>query len=161
MDKHDTVGIDCVAMCVNDVISLRRQATGISLDYIAVGKNLPRRSPPSWRGVAEGCRQAGCALVGGETAEMPASTRNRNTTWPASPWASWRKMKIIDNSKMQAGDAVIALASSGVHSNGFSLVRKIFNVEYADIWHITTSFPARWAKRCSRPQKFTSSRCWR
>ena len=162
MDKHDTVGIDCVAMCVNDVITLRREATGISGLYRLRKECTRRRSPPSWRAWPRAASRRAAALVGGETAEMPGFYPEQEYDLAGFTVGVVEKSKIIDNTKMQAGDAVIALPSSGVHSNGFSLVRKIFNVEHADIWQLcTTSLAARWARRCSRPQKFTSSPCWR
>ena len=133
MDKHDTVGIDCVAMCVNDVITCGAKPL-VFLDYIACGKNYPEKIASIVAGVAEGCVQAGAALVGGETAEMPGFYPEQEYDLAGFTVGVVEKSKIIDNTKMQAGDAVIALPSSGVHSNGFSLVRKIFNVEYADIW---------------------------
>ena len=133
MDKHDTVGIDCVAMCVNDVITCGAKPL-VFLDYIACGKNYPEKIASIVAGVAEGCVQAGAALVGGETAEMPGFYPEQEYDLAGFTVGVMEKSKIIDNTKMQAGDAVIALPSSGVHSNGFSLVRKIFNVEYADIW---------------------------
>ena len=133
MDKHDTVGIDCVAMCVNDVITCGAKPL-VFLDYIACGKNYPEKIASIVAGVAEGCVQAGAALVGGETAEMPGFYPEQEYDLAGFTVGGVEKSKIIDNTKMQAGDAVIALPSSGVHSNGFSLVRKIFNVEYADIW---------------------------
>ena len=133
MDKHDTVGIDCVAMCVNDVVCCGA-APLFFLDYLAVGKNVPERVAEIVSGVADGCVAAGCALIGGETAEMPGFYPVDEYDLAGFTVGVVEKSKIIDNTKMQAGDAVIALPSSGVHSNGFSLVRKIFNVEYADIW---------------------------
>ena len=133
MDKHDTVVIDCVAMCVNDVITCGAKPL-VFLDYIACGKNYPEKIASIVAGVAEGCVQAGAALVGGETAEMPGFYPEQEYDLAGFTVGVVEKSKIIDNTKMQAGDAVIALPSSGMHSNGFSLVRKIFNVEYADIW---------------------------
>ena len=133
MDKHDTIGIDAVAMCVNDVLAQGAEPL-VFLDYVAVGRNEPQKIEAIVAGVADGCRQAGCALVGGETAEMPGFYPEQEYDLAGFTVGVVEKSKIIDNTKMQAGDAVIALSSSGVHSNGFSLVRKIFNVEYADIW---------------------------
>ena len=133
MDKHDTIGIDAVAMCVNDVLAQGAEPL-VFLDYVAVGRNEPQKIEAIVAGVADGCRQAGCALVGGETAEMPGFYPEQEYDLAGFTVGVVEKSKIIDNTKMQAGDAVIALPSSGVHSNGFSLVRKIFNVEYADIW---------------------------
>ena len=133
MDKHNTVGIDGVAMCVNDIITCGAKPL-IFLDYIACGKVVPEKVAAIVSGVAEGCVQAGAALVGGETAEMPGFYPEQEYDLAGFTVGVVEKSKIIDNTKMQAGDAVIALPSSGVHSNGFSLVRKIFNVEYADIW---------------------------
>ena len=132
MDKHDTVGIDCVAMCVNDVITCGAKPL-VFLDYIACGKNVPEKIAAIVAGVAEGCVQAGAALVGGETAEMPGFYPENEYDLAGFTVGVVEKSRIIDNTKMRAGDAVIALPSSGVHSNGFSLVRKIFNVGYADI----------------------------
>ena len=132
MDKHDTVGIDCVAMCVNDVICCGA-APLFFLDYIACGKNVPERIADIVKGVAEGCVQAGASLVGGETAEMPGFYPENEYDLAGFAVGIVDEEKIIDHSQMRAGDAILALPSSGVHSNGFSLVRKIFNVEHADI----------------------------
>ena len=132
MDKHDTVGIDCVAMCVNDVITCGAKPL-VFLDYIACGKNIPEKIASIVAGVAEGCVQSGAALVGGETAEMPGFYPIEEDDVAGFTVGVVDKDKIIDNTTMQAGDAIIALPSSGVHSNGFSLVRKIFDIENADI----------------------------
>lgn len=128
MDKHDTVGIDCVAMCVNDVICAGAKPL-VFLDYIACGKNVPERIAELVKGVAEGCVQAGCALVGGETAEMPGFYPEDEYDLAGFTVGAVDKSKILDNSTMVPGDVMIALPSSGVHSNGFSLVRKIFDLE--------------------------------
>ncbi len=127
MDKHDTVGIDCVAMCVNDIICCGAKPQ-FFLDYIAVGKNYPEKIATIVSGVAEGCVQAGCALVGGETAEMPGFYPVDEYDLAGFAVGVVDKKKIIDNSTQKAGDVLIALASSGVHSNGFSLVRKVFAI---------------------------------
>ncbi|MBE5749241.1 MAG: phosphoribosylformylglycinamidine cyclo-ligase [Clostridiales bacterium] len=132
MDKHDTVGIDCVAMCVNDVICCGAKPL-FFLDYIAVGKNVPERVASIVSGVAEGCVQSGCALIGGETAEMPGFYPVDEYDLAGFAVGVVDKKKILDNKTMKAGDVVIALPSTGVHSNGFSLVRKVFDVEKADI----------------------------
>ena len=132
MDKHDTVGIDCVAMCVNDIICVGAKPL-FFLDYIACGKNVPERIAEIVKGVAEGCVQSGAALIGGETAEMPGFYPEDEYDLAGYSTGVVDKEKIIDNKTMKAGDLVIALPSSGVHSNGFSLVRKVFDVENADI----------------------------
>ncbi len=139
MDKHDTVGIDCVAMCVNDIICCGAKPQ-FFLDYVAVGKNVPERVAQIVGGVAEGCVQAGCALVGGETAEMPGFYPEDEYDLAGFSVGVVDKSKILDKNTMQEGDVLIALPSSGVHSNGFSLVRKVFQVEkggldrrYADL----------------------------
>ena len=132
MDRHDTVGIDCVAMCVNDIICCGAQPL-FFLDYIACGKNVPERIEQIVKGVCEGCVQAGAALIGGETAEMPGFYPEDEYDLAGYSTGVVDKGHIIDNSRMQAGDAVIALPSSGVHSNGFSLVRKVFDVENTDL----------------------------
>ncbi len=132
MDKHDTVGIDCVAMCVNDIICCGAKPL-FFLDYIACGKNVPERIAQIVSGVAEGCVQSGAALIGGETAEMPGFYPEDEYDLAGFSVGVVDKKAIIDNSSMTAGDAVIALPSSGVHSNGFSLVRKVFDVENRDI----------------------------
>ena len=128
MDKHDTVGIDCVAMSVNDVICCGAQPL-FFLDYIAIGKNVPERVAAIVSGVAEGCVQSGCALIGGETAEHPGMMPVDDYDLAGFAVGVVDKEKIIDNGRMQAGDAVIALASSGIHSNGFSLCRKVFDID--------------------------------
>ena len=132
LDKHDTIGIDCVAMCVNDIICCGAKPL-LFLDYIACGRNVPERIAEIVGGVAEGCVQAGCALVGGETAEHPGTMAEDDYDLAGFSVGIVDKSKVIDNSKMQAGDVMIALPSSGVHSNGFSLVRKVFDVEHCDL----------------------------
>lgn len=132
MDKHDTVGIDCVAMCVNDIICCGAKPL-FFLDYIACGKNVPEKIASIVAGVAEGCVQAGCALIGGETAEMPGFYPIDEYDLAGYSTGVVDREKIIDNSTIKEGDVVIALSSSGVHSNGFSLVRKVFDIENADI----------------------------
>lgn len=132
MDKHDTVGIDCVAMCVNDIICVGAKPL-FFLDYIACGKNVPEKIAEIVKGVAEGCVQSGAALIGGETAEMPGFYPVDEYDLAGYSTGVVDKSKIIDNKTMKAGDIIIALPSSGVHSNGFSLVRKVFDVENSDI----------------------------
>ena len=132
MDKHDTVGIDCVAMCVNDVICSGAKPL-FFLDYIACGKNVPERIADIVKGVAEGCVQSGSALIGGETAEMPGFYPVDEYDLAGFSVGVVDKEKILNNKEMKEGDIIIALPSSGVHSNGFSLVRKVFDVENADI----------------------------
>ena len=128
MDKHDTVGIDCVAMCVNDVICCGAKPL-FFLDYIACGKNVPERIAELVSGVAEGCVQAGSALIGGETAEMPGFYPEDEYDLAGFSVGMVDKKKIVDHSTMIPGDVILALPSSGLHSNGFSLVRKVFDVE--------------------------------
>ena len=132
MDKHDTVGIDCVAMCVNDIICCGAKPL-FFLDYIACGKNIPERIADIVKGVCEGCVQSGAALIGGETAEMPGFYPVDEYDLAGYSTGVVDKAKIIDNKTMKEGDVIIALPSSGVHSNGFSLVRKVFDIENADI----------------------------
>ncbi len=132
MDKHDTIGIDAVAMCANDIICCGAKPL-FFLDYIACGKNYPEKIAAIVGGVAEGCVQSGCALIGGETAEHPGMMPLEDYDLAGYCTGIVDKKKIIDNSKMEAGDVVIALPSSGVHSNGFSLVRKVFDIENADL----------------------------
>ena len=132
MDKHDTVGIDCVAMCVNDVICCGARPL-FFLDYIAVGKNVPEKVADIVKGVAEGCVQSGSALIGGETAEMPGFYPEDEYDLAGFSVGIVVKSKILDKTRMEVGDALVALPSSGVHSNGFSLVRKVFDIEHADL----------------------------
>lgn len=127
LDKHDTIGIDAVAMCVNDIICCGAKPLYF-LDYIAIGKNIPEKVAQIVKGVADGCVMAGCALVGGETAEHPGMMAEDEYDIAGYSTGIVDKSKIIDNSKIKAGDTVIGLASTGVHSNGFSLVRKVFNI---------------------------------
>ncbi|MBQ0110963.1 MAG: phosphoribosylformylglycinamidine cyclo-ligase [Oscillospiraceae bacterium] len=132
LNKHDTVGIDCVAMCVNDIICCGAKPLYF-LDYIACGKNTPEKIADIVKGVCEGCVQSGTALIGGETAEMPGFYPEDEYDLAGYCSGIVDGDKIIDNKKMCEGDVVIALPSSGVHSNGFSLVRKVFDVENSDI----------------------------
>lgn len=132
MDKHDTVGIDCVAMCVNDIICCGAKPL-LFLDYIACGKNYPEKIAQLVAGVAEGCVQSGASLTGGETAEMPGFYPEDEYDLAGFAVGVVDKDKILDNTKVAEGDVILALPSSGVHSNGFSLVRKVFDVENADL----------------------------
>ena len=131
MDKHDTIGIDAVAMCVNDIICVGAKPL-FFLDYIACGKNIPEKIAAIVSGVAEGCVQSGAALIGGETAEHPGMMPVEDYDLAGFAVGIVDKKKILDNSRMQSGDVVIALASSGIHSNGFSLCRKVFNIDNND-----------------------------
>jgi len=128
MDKHDTIGIDCVAMCVNDIICAGAKPL-FFLDYLAMGKNIPEKVEQIVAGVAEGCVQAGCALVGGETAEHPGMMDENDYDIAGFSVGIVEKSKIPDKSNVKNGDVIIALSSSGVHSNGFSLTRKVFNID--------------------------------
>ena len=132
MDKHDTIGIDAVAMCVNDVLAQGAEPL-IFLDYIATGHNIPAQIEAIVSGVAEGCRQAGCALVGGETAEMPGMYENGEYDIAGYTTGVVEKSKLIDGTKVKEGDVLIGISSSGVHSNGYSLVRKIVKDAQLDL----------------------------
>lgn len=132
MGRHDTVGIDCVAMCVNDIICCGAKPL-FFLDYIAIGKNDPEKVATLVSGVAEGCVQAGCALIGGETAEHPGTMSADDYDLAGFSVGMVDKKKVIDNRTMKPGDVVIGLTSSGIHSNGYSLVRKVFDVENTDL----------------------------
>jgi len=132
LDKHDTVGIDCVAMCVNDIICCGAKPL-FFLDYIACGKNVPEKIAAIVSGVAEGCVQSGCALIGGETAEMPGFYPIDEYDLAGFSVGVVDKSKVLDKNTVAEGDVIIALPSSGVHSNGFSLVRKVFDIENRDL----------------------------
>ena len=131
LDKHNTVGIDCVAMCVNDIICCGAKPL-FFLDYIACGKNYPEKIADIVSGIAEGCVQSGCSLIGGETAEMPGFYPEDEYDLAGFSVGVVDKSKVLDNSAVKEGDVIIALASSGVHSNGFSLVRKVFEIGKSD-----------------------------
>lgn len=132
MDKHDTVGIDCVAMCVNDVICAGAEPL-FFLDYIACGKNEPEKIATIVKGVANGCKESGCALIGGETAEHPGLMPEDEYDLAGFTVGMVEEEKILDKNSVLAGDVCIGLASSGVHSNGFSLVRKVFGIDNAEV----------------------------
>ncbi len=129
MDKHDTIGIDAVAMCVNDIICCGAKPL-FFLDYVAIGKNIPEKVASIVSGVAEGCAQPGCALIGGETAEHPGLMPAEDYDLAGFAVGIVDKEKILDNKNMKAGDVVIALGSTGIHSNGFSLCRKVFDIDH-------------------------------
>ena len=131
LDRHDTIGIDCVAMCVNDIICVGAKPL-FFLDYIACGKNIPERIAEIVKGVAEGCVQSGAALIGGETAEMPGFYPEDEYDMAGFAVGMVDKSRMLDKNSVEEGDVIIALPSSGVHSNGFSLVRKVFDIEKAD-----------------------------
>lgn len=131
LDRHDTIGIDCVAMCVSDIICVGAKPL-FFLDYIACGKNIPERIAEIVKGVAEGCVQSGAALIGGETAEMPGFYPEDEYDLAGFAVGMVDKSRMLDKNSVEEGDVIIALPSSGVHSNGFSLVRKVFDIEKAD-----------------------------
>ena len=131
MDKHDTVGIDCVAMCVNDIVCAGARPM-FFLDYIACGKNIPSKIASLVKGVADGCVMAGCALIGGETAEHPGLMKEDEYDLAGFAVGIVDEKKILDKTSVEEGDVIIGLASSGVHSNGFSLVRKVFGIDQGD-----------------------------
>ena len=132
MDKHDTIGIDAVAMCVNDVLAQGAEPL-FFLDYVALGHNIPEKVEATVAGVAEGCRQAGCALIGGETAEMPGMYEGGDYDIAGFTCGVVEKSQLIDGSKVKVGDVLVGIASSGVHSNGFSLVRKVVSDNNLDL----------------------------
>ncbi|MCF0175629.1 MAG: phosphoribosylformylglycinamidine cyclo-ligase [Bacteroidales bacterium] len=156
MDKHDTVGIDAVAMCVNDVLAQGAEPL-VFLDYVAVGHNEPAKIEAIVAGVAEGCRQAGCALVGGETAEMPGMYPDGEYDIAGYTTGVVEKSKLIDGSKVKAGDVLVGIASTGVHSNGFSLVRKIFSDNNLDLHNI---YPELSEEKCLGEVALTPTRIY-
>lgn len=152
LDKHDTIGIDCVAMCVNDVVCCGAKPL-FFLDYIACGKNVPEKIAEIVKGVAEGCVQSGCALIGGETAEHPGTMSADDYDLAGFAVGIVDRTKIIDHDRMRPGDVVIALTSSGIHSNGYSLVRKVFNVEHADLGAYVDELGCTLGEELLRPTK--------
>ena len=152
MDRHNTVGIDCVAMCVNDIICCGAKPL-FFLDYIAIGKNIPEKVVSLVSGVSEGCVRAGCALIGGETAEHPGTMAADDYDLAGFAVGIVDRAKIIDHDRMRPGDVVIALTSSGIHSNGYSLVRKVFNVEHADLGAYVDELGCTLGEELLRPTK--------
>ena len=152
MDRHNTVGIDCVAMCVNDIICCGAKPL-FFLDYIAIGKNIPEKVVSLVSGVSEGCVRAGCALIGGETAEHPGTMKPDDYDLAGFAVGIVDRDKILDKNKMQPGDVVIALPSSGLHSNGYSLVRKVFDVENADLGQYYGELGCALGEELLRPTK--------
>ena len=152
MDRHDTVGIDCVAMCVNDIICCGAKPL-FFLDYIAIGKNIPEKVVSLVSGVSEGCVRAGCALIGGETAEHPGTMKPDDYDLAGFAVGVVDRDKILDKNKMRPGDVVIALPSSGLHSNGYSLVRKVFDVENADLGQYYGELGCALGEELLRPTK--------
>ena len=152
MDRHNTVGIDCVAMCVNDSICCGAKPL-FFLDYIAIGKNIPEKVVSLVSGVSEGCVRAGCALIGGETAEHPGTMKPDDYDLAGFAVGVVDRDKILDKNKMQPGDVVIALPSSGLHSNGYSLVRKVFDVENADLGQYYGELGCALGEELLRPTK--------
>ena len=152
MDRHSTVGIDCVAMCVNDIICCGAKPL-FFLDYIAIGKNIPEKVVSLVSGVSEGCVRAGCALIGGETAEHPGTMKPDDYDLAGFAVGVVDRDKILDKNKMQPGDVVIGLPSSGLHSNGYSLVRKVFDVENADLGQYYGELGCALGEELLRPTK--------
>ena len=152
MDRHNTVGIDCVAMCVNDIICCGAKPL-FFLDYIAIGRNIPEKVVSLVSGVSEGCVRAGCALIGGETAEHPGTMKPDDYDLAGFAVGVVNRNKILDKNKMRPGDVVIALPSSGLHSNGYSLVRKVFDVENADLGKYYGELGCELGEELLRPTK--------
>ncbi|HHV99445.1 MAG TPA: phosphoribosylformylglycinamidine cyclo-ligase [Clostridiaceae bacterium] len=152
LDKHDTVGIDCVAMCVNDIVCSGAEPL-FFLDYIAIGKNRPQKVAEIVKGVADGCVMAGCALIGGETAEMPGFYTEDEYDIAGFAVGVVEKSKIIDGSGIREGDRLIGLASSGIHSNGYSLVRKILNPNEKKLQEFIESLGCTLGEELLKPTK--------
>jgi len=152
LDKHDTVGIDCVAMCVNDIICSGAEPL-FFLDYIAMGKNIPQKTADIVKGVADGCLMAGCSLIGGETAEMPGFYQEDEYDLAGFAVGVVDRQNIIDGSKIKKGDKLIGLASSGLHSNGFSLVRHIFRLNEEKLMQFYTVLNTTLGEELLRPTK--------
>lgn len=152
MDKHDTIGIDCVAMCVNDIVCAGAEPM-FFLDYLAMGKNIPERTERIVYGVADGCRQAGCALIGGETAEHPGMMPEDEYDIAGFSVGYVDYDRIIDGSAIKPGDVIIGLSSSGLHSNGFSLVRKIFAEELSNLGAYIPDLGCTLGEELLRPTK--------
>ena len=152
MDRHNTVGIDCVAMCVNDIICCGAKPL-FFLDYIAIGKNIPEKVVSLVSGVSEGCVRAGCALIGGETAEHPGTMKPDDYDLAGFAVGVVDRNKILDKNKMRPGDVVIALPSRGLHSNGYSLVRKVFDAENADLGQYYGELGCALGEELLRPTK--------
>ena len=152
MDKHDTIGIDAVAMCVNDIVCCGAKPL-FFLDYIAIGKNYPEKVATIVSGVAKGCLDSGCSLIGGETAEHPGLMPVDEYDIGGFAVGIVEKDKILNNENVKTGDVLVAIPSSGVHSNGFSLVRKVFNVENADLGQYVESLGATLGETLLTPTK--------
>ena len=152
MDKHDTVGIDCVAMCVNDVVCCGAQPL-FFLDYIAVGKNIPEKVASIVGGIAEGCVQAGCALIGGETAEMPGFYPVEEYDLAGFSVGMVDKEKMVQGEEIRIGDALIGLESSGLHSNGYSLVRRVYRVNHSNVNMLVSDFGKTLGEELLTPTK--------
>ncbi|MBO4627522.1 MAG: phosphoribosylformylglycinamidine cyclo-ligase [Lachnospiraceae bacterium] len=152
MDKHDTIGIDCVAMCVNDIACAGGEPL-FFLDYVACGKNYPEKIATIVKGVADGCKQAGCALIGGETAEMPGFYPVDEYDLAGFAVGIVDSAEIVDGSKVAAGDVVIGIASSGIHSNGYSLVRKVFDMREATLARFNDSLGCTLGEALLTPTK--------
>ncbi|WP_283673352.1 phosphoribosylformylglycinamidine cyclo-ligase [Butyricicoccus sp. Marseille-Q5471] len=152
MDKHDTIGIDCVAMCVNDIACCGAQPL-FFLDYVAVGKNKPERVAQMVAGVAEGCRQAGCALIGGETAEMPGFYPEDEYDMAGFSVGMVDRQNMIDGANLKVGDVLIGVASSGVHSNGYSLVRKTLGINEKSVRRYIDEFGKTLGEELLTPTK--------
>lgn len=152
MDKHDTVGVDCVAMCVNDIICSGAKPM-FFLDYLAMGKNIPERTEAIVSGIAEGCRQAGCSLIGGETAEMPGFYPDGEYDLAGFSVGLADFDKLIDGSRIKPGDKLVAIASSGLHSNGYSLVRKVLEITEENLREFVPELRCTLGEELLRPTK--------
>ena len=152
MERHNTIGIDCVAMCVNDIVCCGAKPL-FFLDYIAIGKNIPDKVVSLVSGISDGCVRSGCALIGGETAEHPGAMRPDDYDLAGFAVGIADRSAVIDKNKMRPGDVVLALPSSGLHSNGYSLVRKVFDVEHTDLGKYCGELGCELGEELLRPTK--------